>query len=229
MRQLVAYYRVSTSGQGRSGLGIEAQREAVSRFAAAEGFEVLAEFTEVETGKGSDAIERRPQLAAALAEARRIGGKNAPVPVVVAKLCRLARDVHFVSGLMAERVPFLVAELGVDVPPFLLHVVAAMAQEERRLISDRTRAALAAAKGRGQRLGNPNIAAAAEVANARKVANADAHAARVAPFIAEARAAGATTLRQLADALNARGIATPRGGAWQAMQVSNLLKRLEPA
>jgi len=227
MRPLVSYLRVSTSGQGKSGLGIDAQREAVSRFAAAEGFEVVAEYIEVETGKGHDALARRPQLAAALAEARRIGGKNAPVPVVVAKLCRLARDVHFISGLMAERVPFLVAELGVDVPPFLLHVVAAMAQEERRLISDRTRAALAAAKASGRRLGNPNIAAAAEVANARKVALADAHAAKVAPYIAEARAAGAVTLREIAAALNARGVATPRGGAWQAMTVSNVLKRVE--
>lgn len=226
MRQLVAYYRVSTSGQGRSGLGLEAQKEAVSRFAAAEGFEVVAEFTEVETGKGADAIERRPLLAAALAEARRIGGKGSPAPVAVAKLDRLSRDVHFISGLMAQRVPFLVAELGADTDAFVLHLYAALAEKERRMISDRTRAGLAAAKARGQRLGNPNIAAAAAVANEKKTALADAHAAKVAPYIAEAKAAGATTLREIAAALNARGVATARGGQWQAMQVSNLLKRI---
>src|SRR5262245_37983631 len=102
MQQAIAYYRVSTARQGRSGLGIEAQKTAVQRFAAAEGFELTAEFVEVETGKGSDALDRRPQLAAALA------GK---CPVIVAKLDRLSRDVAFIAGLMAQRVPFIVAEL----------------------------------------------------------------------------------------------------------------------
>src|ERR1700733_12228776 len=111
----VVYIRVSTAMQGRSGLGIEAQREAVARFAEAEGIKLLAEYVEVETGKGSDAIERRPQLAAALADAKR-----QHCPVIVAKLDRLSRDVAFVSGLMAQRVPFIVAELGADADPFLL-------------------------------------------------------------------------------------------------------------
>src|SRR5580704_14019226 len=103
MKPLVAYYRVSTRGQGRSGLGLDAQRATVRRFAAVEGFEVAAEFTEVETGKGADALDRRPQLAAALAEARRWGRGT---PVVVAKLDRLSRDVAFIARLMVEKVPF---------------------------------------------------------------------------------------------------------------------------
>ena len=106
MQQAVAYYRVSTARQGRSGLGIEAQKEAIARFAQSEGFELIGEFTEVGTGKGVDAFDRRPQLAAALATGR---GKHCPV--IVAKLDRLSRDVAFVAGLMAQRVPFIVAEL----------------------------------------------------------------------------------------------------------------------
>jgi DNA invertase Pin-like site-specific DNA recombinase len=112
MKPAVAYIRVSTAKQGRSGLGLEAQRDAIERFAASEGLEVVAIFTEVETGKGSDALDRRPELARALAAARKL--KTA---VIVAKLDRLSRDVHFVSGLMAQRVPFLVAELGADTDP----------------------------------------------------------------------------------------------------------------
>jgi DNA invertase Pin-like site-specific DNA recombinase len=149
MKPFVAYYRVSTERQGRSGLGIEAQRAAVVPFAEAEDLTCLAEFTEIETGKGSDALDRRPQLAAALAAA-----KTAKCPVVVAKLDRLSRDVAFVANLMAQRVPFIVAELGIDADPFMLHPYAALAEKERRLISERTRAALAARKAQGTRLGN---------------------------------------------------------------------------
>src|SRR3954447_9690755 len=145
----VAYVRVSTGKKGRSGLGLDAQRGAVGRFAAEHGFELVAEHVEVETGKGSDALDRRPQLAAAL---RRAKAKRCPV--VVAKLDRLSRDVAFVSGLMAQRVPFIVAELGPEVAPFMLHVYAALAEKERALISARTRDALAAAKARGVKLGN---------------------------------------------------------------------------
>ena len=155
MSNLVSYPRVSTAQQGKSGLGIEAQRLALDAFAKANGFEIVAEFVEVETGKGSDAIERRPQLNAALAEARR-----EKCAVVVAKLDRLSRDVHFISGLMVHRVPFIVAELGADVDPFMIHLFAALAEKERALISQRTKAALSAAKARGQKLGNPNISVA---------------------------------------------------------------------
>jgi DNA invertase Pin-like site-specific DNA recombinase len=221
-KPLVAYYRVSTREQGRSGLGIDAQRAAVARFAEAEGFEIVAEHVEIETGKGSDALERRPQLAAALAEARRNGRA---CPIAVSKLDRLSRDVHFISGLMAHRTPFLVAELGSDVEPFLLHLYAALAEKERAVISQRTKAALAAAKARGQALGNPRLADARAIANAAHKAEADAHAEAVAPAIREAQAAGAKSLRQIAAALNGHGIATARGGRWEAATVRNILRR----
>jgi DNA invertase Pin-like site-specific DNA recombinase len=220
MRALVSYVRVSTSGQGRSGLGLDAQREALVRFAAAEGFEVAREFKEVETGKGSDALDRRPQLAAALAEARR-----RKCPIAVAKLDRLSRDVHFISGLMAHRVPFLVAELGPDVDPFILHLYAALAEKERRLISQRTKAALKAAKARGVRLGNPQLAKAQRVGADRVKAEAERFAASVLPIIREAQRAGASSLHAIADALNARGVRTARGGKWAATQVRDILKR----
>ncbi len=163
MQQVIAYYRVSTARQGRSGLGIEAQRESVTRFAAAEGFDLTAEFVEVETGKGSDAVDRRPQLAAALAT-----GRQKKCPIIVSKLDRLSRDVAFISGLMAQRVPFIVAELGRDADPFMLHLYAALAEKERRLISERTKAALAARKARGARLGNRRNAAEAAAARERR-------------------------------------------------------------
>jgi DNA invertase Pin-like site-specific DNA recombinase len=134
MESAVAYLRVSTQQQQRSGLGIEAQRATIARFAEAEGLMIIREFVETETGKGSDALDRRPQLAAALAAA-----KTAKCSVVVAKLDRLSRDVAFVSGLMAQRVPFIVAELGRDADPFMLHLFAALAEKERRLISERRR------------------------------------------------------------------------------------------
>ena len=124
--------------------------------AQAEGFELAGEFVEVETGKSADALARRPQLAAALAEA-----KHRKCAVAVAKLDRLSRDVHFISGLMAERVQFVVTELGADVDPFLLHLYAALAAKERRLISQRTRDALAAKKAQGKQLGNPKLVVAA--------------------------------------------------------------------
>jgi DNA invertase Pin-like site-specific DNA recombinase len=149
---LIGYVRVSTAQQGKSGLGIEAQKQALERFASAEGFDLIKVYVEVETGKGSDALDRRPQLAAALADARR-----QRCPVAVAKLDRLSRDVHFISGLMSHRVPFLVADLGPDVDPFIVHLFAALAQKERALISKRTTEALAAAKARGTVLGNPRI------------------------------------------------------------------------
>jgi DNA invertase Pin-like site-specific DNA recombinase len=223
-RPLIAYVRVSTSKQGKSGLGIEAQQEALNRFAEAEDFEIVRLFVEVETGKGNDALERRPQLAAALAEARR-----RRCSVGVAKLDRISRDVHFISGLMAHRVPFVVAELGPDVDPFILHLFAALAEKERSLISTRTKAALEAAKARGVRLGNPQLEqtrkAAHKAAAAANEAAAERHAATVLPVIREIRKAGATTLRDIAEALNARGVQTARGGQWYATTVSNVLAR----
>src|SRR5438270_4314858 len=134
MERAVAYYRVSTRQQHRSGLGIEAQRATVTRFAETENLRIIAEYVEAETGKGADALDRRPQLTAALAAAR-----NAKGCVLVSKLDRLSRDVAFVAGLMAQRVPFIVAELGRDADPFILHLYAALAEKERRLIAERTK------------------------------------------------------------------------------------------
>src|SRR5712671_4062002 len=150
MSNTSAYYRVSTKKQQRSGLGIEAQRAAAQRFAESEGLHITAECVEAETGKGSDALDRRPQLRAALAAA-----KAAKCSVLVSKLDRLSRDVAFIAGLMVQRVPFIVAELGRDADPFMLHLYAALSEKERRLISERTKAALAAKKAQGARLGNP--------------------------------------------------------------------------
>ena len=221
MQQAIVYYRVSTARHGRSGHGIEAQREAVTRFAAAEGFDLAAEFVEVETRKGNDALDRRPQLAAALAT-----GRQRKCPVIVAKLDRLSRDVAFVSGLIAQRVPFIVAELGRDADPFMLHLYAALAEKERRLISERTKAALAARKARGAKLGNRNAAQAAAVGHRAITAEADTFAANVLPIVNSLRSNGVTDLRGLAGALSDRGIRTPRAARrWHVSSVRNLLRR----
>jgi DNA invertase Pin-like site-specific DNA recombinase len=221
MQQAVAYYRVSTARQGRSGLGIEAQRAAVARFAESEGFVLSAEFVEVETGKGADALDRRPQLAAALAS-----GRTGKCPVIVAKLDRLSRDVAFVAGLMAQRVPFIVAELGADADPFMLHLYAALAEKERKLIGERTRAALAARKAQGARLGNrSNPREAAALGRKAQSNEAALFAANTLPVIDAIRATGVRDLRGIAGALNARGIRTARGGRWHVSNVKNLIDR----
>jgi DNA invertase Pin-like site-specific DNA recombinase len=220
MLAAIAYYRVSTARQGKSGLGIEAQKAAVQRFAQAEGITLIAERVEIETGKGADALDRRPELAAALAQARK-----AKCSLIVAKLDRLSRDVHFISGLMAHKVPFVVAELGADVDPFLLHIYSALAEKERALISQRTKAALAAKKAQGVKLGNPRAAETVGMAHAANRAAADHFAANVLPIVREIQASGLTTLRDIAAALNARGVRTARGGAWHSSTVHNLLTR----
>jgi DNA invertase Pin-like site-specific DNA recombinase len=223
MKAAVAYLRVSTAQQGRSGLGIEAQRQAVATFAAIHGFAIAGEHVEVETGKGADALDRRPQLALALQAARRLGKGT---PVLVAKLDRLSRDVAFISGLMAQKVPFVVAELGADADPFMLHLYAALAEKERALISIRTRAALQAAKARGVRLGNRvNLDEARQRGRAVQAAEAVRHARNLLPMVREVQAAGAGTLAAIADALTARGVPTARGGAWAPMQVKRILDR----
>src|SRR5271170_4060003 len=217
MRQVVSYIRVSTERQGKSGLGIEAQRAAVARFVEAEGCELQGEFVEVETGKGADALDRRPQLAAALAAARK-----SKAAVLVAKLDRLSRDVAFISDLMARRVPFIVAELGADADPFMLHLYAALAEKERHLIADRTRAALAARRAQGVKLGNRvNLAAAGAKGAATQRAGADAFASNVLPIVRQIQASGATTPRAIAAALNDRGVRTARGGEWHDSTVRN--------
>src|SRR5215469_12595950 len=175
---------------------------------------------EVETGKGSDALERRPELAAALTQARKV-----KCPVLAAKLDRLSRDVHFISGLMAHRVPFVVAELGADADPFMLHIYAALAEKERTLISARTKAALAAKKAQGAKLGNPNAAEAAAKARAVASGLADRFAANVMPIIESISASGITTYKGIAEALNSRGVQTARGGRWEATTVRRIVLR----
>lgn len=221
MRQAISYLRVSTITQGKSGLGLEAQREAIARFCDAEGFQVADEFVEVETGKGADAPARRPVLNAALIKARK-----AKLPVIVAKLDRLSRDVAFISGLMAQRVPFIVTELGADVDPFMLHIYAALAEKERRLIAERTKAALAVKKAEGVKLGNrTNLREAALLGTAASKEAAAQFAANVLPIVRKLQSEGITSLTAIAEALNERGVRTARGTQWYASTVSNLLKR----
>jgi DNA invertase Pin-like site-specific DNA recombinase len=226
MPDFIAYYRVSTDGQGRSGLGMEAQHAAVAKHIAGQpGGVLVAEFAEVESGKRND----RPQLAAALAACR---ARRAVL--VIAKLDRLARNARFllsvVEGCGEGGVTFC------DLPQlpagpmskFMLTIMAAVAELEAGLISQRTVAALAAAKARGVKLGGPKLLSgdcvAAAAGRAAQTRRALEHARGVLPYIADARAAGAISLRQVAAALTARGVRTARGGAtWGAQQVRVVL------
>jgi DNA invertase Pin-like site-specific DNA recombinase len=220
MNKAIVYLRVSTERQGRSGLGLEAQRDTIARFAAAEGLDLIEEFVEVETGKGADALDRRPKLAAALALARK-----EKCSVIVAKLDRLSRDVHFISGLMANGISFIVAELpGAD--SFTLHLYAALAEKERKMISERTKAALAVKKVQGVKLGNrTNLAEAQAKGVASTKASADAFAMNVLPVIEQVKALGVTSYHGIAAALNVRGVRTARGGTWQATTVRKIILR----
>ncbi len=213
MQPAVAYTRVSTASQGRSGLGLEAQQAALARFAEAEGYTFAASFSEVETGKGSDALERRPQLSAAMIAARKL-----KAPIIVAKLDRLSRDVHFISGLMSHKTPFIVAELGADADPFMLHLYAALAEKERRLISQRTRDALAVKKAQGKKLGGMRD----KSIQIRDEARARAEALR--PLFVELAGKSANAI---AAEFNKRGVATPTGSPWSAKTVSRVQRRLE--
>lgn len=216
MKLAVMYRRVSTSEQGRSGLGLDGQADAVARFAQAEGFEVAAEYQDVASGKLP--IEARPGLAAALERARKLR-----CPIIVSKLDRLSRDVAFVSGLMARGVPFIVAELGADTDPFILHLFAALSEKERRMIGERTKAALKALKDSGAELGNrTNLDEARLKAAEAKKAAAITFAERVRPEIARMQVGG-DSLNQIAIRLNAMGVPTARNGTWTAKAVSRVL------
>jgi DNA invertase Pin-like site-specific DNA recombinase len=211
----VSYLRVSTDRQGESGLGLEAQRKAVADYLNGGNWTLAAEFVEVESGKRSD----RPQLKAALAACKKLKAR-----LVVAKLDRLARNVAFISRLMESGVEFVAADM-----PFAnkltIHILAAVAEHEREAISDRTKQALAAAKARGVKLGGPKLAEAQRNGWRGNAVSADRFAANVRPVIEQIRASGAVSLRAIAKALNARGVATARGGSWSPVQVSNVLKR----
>lgn len=217
----VSYIRVSTDRQGRSGLGIEAQQQAVRAYLNGGNWRLIAEVVEVESGKRAD----RPKLAEALRLCRIHGAT-----LIIAKLDRLARNVHFVSSLMESGVDFV----AVDFPQanrLTIHILAAVAEHEAKAISDRTKAALQAAKARGVKLGGPRggmlSPEAIAASRAARMARADQRALDLAPIIAELREAGVTGLRGIAKALTERGIPTPRGAAtWREAQVSRLLARL---
>jgi DNA invertase Pin-like site-specific DNA recombinase len=221
----VAYYRVSTQEQGRSGLGLEAQEQAVFDYLGARfpdaplggDGQVIGQFTEMETGKGSNALAKRPQLRAALRMAQ-----NNKATLVIAKLDRLARNVAFIAGLMETRVPFV----AVDMPnarPFELHIHAALAEEEARRISERTKAALAAAKRRGTALGTNG-----KVLAVRYRAEAVERALPMAETFASLRAEG-MTMRQMVGALNDREIPSPGGGSWHLANLHRAMKRVAAA
>lgn len=221
--KLVAYERVSTARQGRSGLGLEAQRKAIDDFAAGRGAEVVARFTEVESGGRND----RPELDKALQLARLTGAT-----LVIAKLDRLSRNAAFLLTLQASSVRFLAVDMP-EANDLTVGIMALVAQQEREAISRRTKDALAAAKARGVKLGNPNGAAALRRAGKGGVAlreavkgNADAFARSLAPVIENIRAERQTSLRAIAAELNARGIRTRQGGRWHVSTVSNLLSRI---
>ena len=211
----VAYYRVSTARQGQSGLGLEAQMDSVARFIEHRGGNIVEAYTEVETGKGKNALTTRPELAAALAACKR-----ARAQLVIAKLDRLARNVHFVSGLMEAGVDFV----AVDCPTkdkFRLHLEAVFAEEEARRISKRTKEALAACKARGVKLGeNGKVLAKKNKTEALSFAKSLAH------VVDEIRGLGHTTIRAITVELNSRGVPSARGGTWSTRTTHRLLRRL---
>jgi DNA invertase Pin-like site-specific DNA recombinase len=219
--RFVAYYRVSTARQGVSGLGLEAQQAAVASYLNGGSWKLVAEFTEVESGKKAD----RPQLTLALAAA-----KKQKATLVIAKLDRLARNVAFVANLMDAGVDFIACDFP-TANRLTIHILAAVAEHEAKMISARTKAALAAAKARGKVLGwamperlEEQAAACVKGASVGK-AKADEHAATVMPVVESIRRAGANTLVEIATALNNLGVATARGGKWYPTTVKNLLDR----
>ena len=211
----VAYYRVSTDRQGQSGLGLDAQRKAVMDYLDGGNWKLVAEFTEVESGKNSD----RVQLRAAQAVCKKRKAK-----LVIAKLDRLSRNVAFIANLLEAGTDFLAVDNPHANKP-MVQMMAVFAEMERDSISKRTREALAAAKARGVALGNPRLAEARAGLNTARQEAADLFAANVRPIIKEIQASGITSLRGVAKALSARGVKTARGGAWTAVQVADILRR----
>lgn len=223
-QRFVAYERVSTARQGRSGLGLEAQRKAIDDFAVLRGAEVIGRFTEIESGGKSD----RPELAQAVNLAKLTGAT-----LVIAKLDRLSRNAAFLLTLRDSGARFLAVDMP-EANDLTVGIMALVAQQEREAISRRTKEALAAAKARGVKLGNPNGAAALRRAGKGGVAlrrtvtqNADRFAFSLAPVVADLQKNGHTTLRSLAEALNARGILTRRGGRWHVSNARDLLMVIE--
>ena len=214
-KAFVAYFRVSTDKQSNSGLGLEAQRAAVLDFINGGAASLVAEFTEVESGKRND----RPELAEALKACKKHKAK-----LVIAKLDRLARNVAFISNLMESKVDFVAVDMP-DANRLTVHILAAVAEHEREMISQRTKAALQAAKARGVKLGSPDPKKGSAVGVAANKARADQFAANVVPIIGDIQASGVTSNLGIARALNARGIKTARGGEWYDSTVKNILAR----
>ena len=214
-RRFVAYYRVSTDRQGRSGLGLDAQQKAVGDYLNGGAWELVGEFVEVESGKRAD----RPELAKALDACRKQKAR-----LVIAKLDRLSRNLAFIATLMESGVEFV----AVDNPyanKLTVHILAAVAEHEREAISERTKAALAAAKARGKRLGTPDPKGAVKRMQAALRAKTTGFAANVQPIIREIRMAGHTSHNAIAAQLNARKVATARGGKWTHVQVRQIMAR----
>lgn len=215
----IAYYRVSRQKQAASGLGLEAQQANVAAFAQARGYEVTATFTEIETGTNK---RQRPELARALEQARREGAE-----LLIAKLDRLARNVHFVSGLMESRVRFTAVDMP-EVDSLTVHILAAVAEKEAKMISTRTKDALTAAKARGVKLGNPQnltLEARQRGAQARRTRAVESYR-LVSGYIQVLRSQG-LTLQKIADRLNAEGHRTVTGKLWRPVQVRNVLLRAQ--
>jgi len=217
----VAYYRVSTAKQGASGLGLEAQRMAVRAYLNGGEWRLAGEFTEVESGKRSD----RPELAKAIETCRLYGAR-----LVIAKLDRLSRDIHFLTGLERAGIRFVAADMP-EANEMIVHIMAVIAQAERKMIGARTKAALAAAKARGTVLGGfrghvPTDAERAAAARTNRD-RADTRAALLSTVIERLRADGVTSVTGIAKVLTERGIPTARGGShWRATQVRNVMARL---
>lgn len=214
--KFISYVRVSTAKQGASGLGLEAQQAAVASYVDGRGV-VAVEFVEIETGKGSNALERRPQLRAALAACKKHGAI-----LLIAKLDRLARNVHFVSGLLESGIDFVAADMP-NANKTMIQIHSVMAEWERDQISVRTKSALAAAKARGVKLGVAGPANLKRKIEERQ-ATADAFAERLSGLVAGFRSRGLSQRGMVAE-LNAASVPAASGGAWSLVQVQRILKR----
>lgn len=216
----IIYTRVSTTEQGKSGLGLESQKETIIDFCQTENIDIIGHYEEVETGKGADALDKRPQLAKALDHA-----KKERAYLLVSKLDRLGRNVSFISGLMESKVPFIVTQLGREADSFMLHLYAALSEKERELISTRTKAALKVLKDKGVKLGNrTNLDEARQLSNETNRKEADAFASNILSTVLQYRNQG-ESLPTIADRLNKMGVKTRRGGSWHPSTVANILKR----
>jgi len=223
--RFVIYLRVSTAEQGKSGLGLAAQRKTVENYLNGNGYEIVGEFTEIESGGKNN----RPELQKAITAC-----KLKKARLIVSKLDRLSRDLHFISELQESKVSFVVAEMP-DATELTIHIYAALAQHERKVIGQRTKDALAALKAKGKRLGNPCLQRGERVpgsgitpqANKARTSKANDYAADMATVIAEAKALGHSSLRKIATFLNESGYKTSKGGDWHPTSISRVIKCIE--